>query len=119
MLDFCFYTGKKEAPRPHALAHHVVMTVGSRFLDKHHHFYFDNYFSSVRLAKDLLNRTTYFCAKTRQNPKAWPQDLKTKVGKGECLMRQVGNIVATFGMTRVPSLSSPPTLVQRWALHIC
>ena len=76
VLDFRFYTGKKEAPMPHGLGHYVVMTVGSRFLDKNHHFYFDNYFSSARLAKDLLTRSTYSCATTRQNRKDWPRDLR-------------------------------------------
>lgn len=39
LLDFCFYTGKKEGPMPHGLGHHVVMTLGSTSLDKNHHFY--------------------------------------------------------------------------------
>ena len=74
MLDFRFYTGKVEAPMPNGLGHHVVMEVGSRFLDKYHHFYYDNYFSSVQLAKDLLDRSTYSCATTRQNRKNWPRE---------------------------------------------
>ena len=101
MLDFRFYTGKKEAPMPHGLVHHVVMTVGSRFLDKNHHFYFDNYLSFARLAKDLT-RSTYSCATTRQNRKDWPRDLRSKINKGEYRMRQVGDIVATFWNDKRP-----------------
>lgn len=96
LLDFRFYTGKSDNPMPNGLGHHVVMDVGSRFLDKYHHFYFDNYFSSVQLAKDLLDRSTYSCATTRQNRKHWPRDLKSKLNKGECRMRQFGNIVCTY-----------------------
>ncbi|GFN87961.1 PiggyBac transposable element-derived protein 4-like [Plakobranchus ocellatus] len=96
LTDFFMYTGKSDAPMQNGLGHHVVMTVGRRFLDKYHHFYFDNFFSSVRLVKDLLQRNTYSCSTVRTNRRHWPQDLKCKMDQGECKMRQVGNLVACF-----------------------
>ena len=94
MLDFKFYTGKSEAPIKKGIGHSVVMKQGTRFLDKYHHFYYDNCFSSVRLAKDLLDRLTYSCAPIHQNCKLWPMDLKGKLAKSECHFRQIGNLVA-------------------------
>lgn len=79
---------------PYVLGHHVVMNVGRRFLYKNHHFYFDNYFSSIRLAKEL-DRNTYSCATPRQNRRDWPEHLKGKLNKEECKLRQFGNIVCT------------------------
>ena len=107
MLDFRFYTGKKEAPIPHGLGHHVVMTLASRFLDKNHHFYFDNYFSSARLVKDLLTRSTYSCATTRQNRKDWPRDLRSKINKGECRKEKWETLLPPFGMTIISTDASP------------
>ncbi|KAK3789328.1 hypothetical protein RRG08_001716 [Elysia crispata] len=55
LTDFVFYTGKCDTPMPNGLGHHVVMSLTDRHLDKYHHVYMDNFFSSVTLARDLLN----------------------------------------------------------------
>lgn len=85
------------------LGHHVVTTVGAQYLHKHHHFFFDNFFNSVSLQKELLDAQTYACGTIRVNRKDWPKDLvfnqKTKkdkkMKKGETRMRQRGEMVAT------------------------
>uniref|UniRef100_A0A0B7BCZ6 PiggyBac transposable element-derived protein domain-containing protein n=1 Tax=Arion vulgaris TaxID=1028688 RepID=A0A0B7BCZ6_9EUPU len=51
--NFEVYTGKSTIQMKDGLGHHVVTTIGQPYLDKHHHFYFDNFFSSIKLAEDL------------------------------------------------------------------
>lgn len=99
LLNFSIYTGKVEDPMPHGTGHYIVTQLGERFLGKRHHFFFDNYFSSVQLAEDLLRQQTYCCSTIRPNRKGWPLDLKPKAlkkfKKGDVMVRQKGNLVAT------------------------
>ena len=44
-------------------------------LDKHHKVYFDNYYSSPTLIKDLLERSTYSCGTVRTNRKRFPSQI--------------------------------------------
>ena len=62
LLNFKFYTGKEFDPMPNGVGHHVVLNTAASYLDKKHCIYFDNYFSSVILAEDLLKRDTYCCS---------------------------------------------------------
>ena len=114
LCDFSFYTGKENTPMPKGLGHHVVMSLGSRFLYKFHHFYFDNFFSSVQLAHDLLERSTYSCATVRVNRKHWPSQLKGNIKPGECFWRQFGNIIACWWRDKRPlfmiSTNASPTM---------
>ena len=94
MCNFQFYTGKVHDPMPHGIGHHVIFKVGSPYLDKGHHFYFDNYFSSVKLAEDLLTANTHSCATIRTNRKGWPLR-KKKMKGGELRFLQKGRLLAT------------------------
>ena len=96
LLDFEFYTGKSDTVMPNGLGYSVIQKLGQPYLHKNHHFYFDNYFSSVKLAHDLLSSSTYSCATTRQNRRHWPKDLKGKLNKNQCQMRQIGSLVACW-----------------------
>ena len=102
LCDFNFYTGKEDAPMSKGLGHHLIMNLGSRFLDKFHHFYFDNFFSSVQLAHDLLERSTYSCATVRSNHKHWPAALKGNIKPEQCFWRQCGNIVSCWWRDKQP-----------------
>ncbi|KAK7108475.1 hypothetical protein V1264_016211 [Littorina saxatilis] len=102
LLDFDVYTGKSQTGMKGGLGHHV-MTVGKRFLEKGHHFYHDNFFTSIQLADELLDLKTRCCGTIRINRKGWPKELtfnkKTKKADrlkvGEVKMMQRGNMVAT------------------------
>ena len=81
----------------------MVTTVGAKYLDKNHQFFFDNFFTSPALVKELLERKTYACGTCRVRRRGWPKDLvfgqKTKkadrMQPGETKMRQDGVMVAT------------------------
>ena len=99
MLEYDVYLGRIKEPMTNGVGHHVINKMGARFLDKGHHLYFDNFFSSVKLAADLLEKKTYSCSTIRVNREGWPADLRKaqmkKMKKGEVHFRQDGNLVAT------------------------
>ena len=113
LLDFSVYCGKSETSSGKGLGYDVIMGLGQRFLDRYHHFFYDNFFASVHLVHDLLQRGTYSCATIRPNRKGWPKDLSVKT-KGLIRMRQIGNLVACFWFDKRPvnilSTNSNPTL---------
>ena len=106
MLDFEVYLGRSTKPTPHGVGHQVVMDLAEPFLDMGHHLFFDNYFSSVKLAKDLLARNTYMCSTIRTNRVGWPKDLGSAAAKsmkaGDVYFRQEGNLVATLWKDKRP-----------------
>ena len=55
----------------------VVMRLCEPFLNKSHFIFYDNYFSTVELAKTLVMKNTYCCGTARPNRKGFPTDLKT------------------------------------------
>ena len=118
ILNFKVYTGKREVSSNNGLGYDVVMAMTEPFLDKRHEIYFDNFFSSPRLAEDLLARDTYCCATIRPNRKGWPMK-KSKQKKGEFKMQQKGLLVACQWTDKrqvnMLSTNSNPemTLVQR------
>ena len=71
-----------------------MKSIATPFQNRNHHLYYDNFFSSMALAKDLLQQKTYSCATTPPNHKGWPLP-KSKQKKGECSFLQDGNLVAT------------------------
>ena len=70
------YTGASTEKESGGLGPAVVLKLANPLLDKSHFLYYDNYFSSIDLAKTLLSRKTYTIAITRSNRKKWPQELK-------------------------------------------
>ena len=95
---FRVYTGKFEQASDDGQGFDVVMEMGRLLLDKWHHFYFDNFFTSVKLAEKLLSRNTYMCGTIRTNRKGWPKDLRAKKKKKDdpaVKYRQSGNLLAT------------------------
>ena len=80
VLNFKFYTGKEDIS-PAGQGYDVVMQMVQPYLDKCHHVYYDNFFSSVKLVEDLLASDTYSCGTIRPNRKGWPLS-KCKQRKG-------------------------------------
>ena len=93
------------------LGYYVVWTLGEPYLDDHRHFFFDNFFTSTDLMRDLESRDTYACGTVRINRRDFPADLKrAKLVRGEIRTRQCGNLVATMWRDkRVVSLLSTNT----------
>ena len=69
-------------------------------------FFFDNFFSSMKLAQDLQARSTLMCSKIRLNRKGWPKELSASVSKkmkcGEVKFCQDENMVATLWKHKRP-----------------
>ncbi|XP_059162842.1 piggyBac transposable element-derived protein 4-like [Physella acuta] len=96
LLDFEFYAGKSDTALPNGLGYHVIWSLGQRFLHKYHHFYYDNFFSSIKLSVDLMTNDTYSCGTIRQNRKHWPKELTGKLKVNHCEWRQIDNLVACW-----------------------
>ena len=119
MLDIDVYTGKQNTPMPNGVGHHVVMKMATDFLDKNHHLYYDNYFASVKLAEDLLERSTYCCSTIRAGRRGWPQQFKPanikRIDPGGIRMRTKDHLVATVWNDKrkvsVLSTNAPATIV--------
>ena len=84
---------------PHGLGHHVIMKMADWFLERGHHLFFDNCFSSVKLGQDLEGKGTYMCSTIHMNRSGWPKELNAQCAKkikaGNVHFRQYGNTVAT------------------------
>ena len=69
------YTGRKE-DREVGLGAYVVKKLMEGLKDKHHHVFFDNYFTSFRLLEDLEKDGIYVCGTARKDRKEFPAALK-------------------------------------------
>ena len=59
------YTGKKSGGQPkHGLGHRDVSDLVSDLMGKNYHIFCDNFFTSVRLAEDLLSDKLHLCGTT-------------------------------------------------------
>ena len=66
------YTGKGGRQPEHDLSHRVVSDLVCDLHGKNYHIFCDNFFTSVRLAKDLLRNDFYLCGTTRSNRTDFP-----------------------------------------------
>ena len=102
VCDFQVYTGKKQdGATEQNLGYRVVHDLTRNFVGKNHHVFFDNFFSTVKLAEDLLKDGIYCCATARANRKDFPKDLAAKspivkrLKRRESIHRRKENVVAT------------------------
>lgn len=65
------------------------------FMNKHHHVFFDNFFSSVKLLCHLEAKDTYACATVRSNRQELPPCAQQRLRAGDKVVLQKGNIVFT------------------------
>ena len=87
---FQVYSGKNRTNsdlfRRKGLRYYVVWTLGEPYLDNNRHFFFDNFFTSADLMRDLQSRNTYACGTVRQNRKDFPANLmRMKLVAGEVI----------------------------------
>ena len=73
---FQIYLGKNrtnsELFQLKGLCYYVVWTLGEPYLDDHRHFFFDNFFTSTTLMRDLESRGMYACGTVRINRRDFP-----------------------------------------------
>lgn len=97
VLNFDVYLGKEpnQRPRIYGLGYDVVTSMIRPYMNKNHHVFFDNFFSSVKLLEHLASNDTYACATVRCSRKDLPPCAKDKLRPGQKLVRQKGNVVFT------------------------
>ena len=96
VLNFDVYLGKEANQRRiYGLGYDVVTKMIRPFMNKNHHVYFDNFFSSVTLLEHLETNDTYACATVRCNRKDLPHCAKEKLRPGEKVVSQKGHVVFT------------------------
>ena len=87
IVGFHIYTGKNHTcisnasnPLDHECSKTTKIVLGSlestNLLDKGHHVYMDNYYSSPELFSELYYRQTYACGTVHQNRKGLPNAVK-------------------------------------------
>ncbi|XP_050414127.2 piggyBac transposable element-derived protein 4 [Patella vulgata] len=93
---FNVYTGKSlDGVQEKNLGHKVVMDLMETMLYEYRHVYFDNFFTSIDLAIELLNKKTYCCGTIRSNRKYYPLSHVHKLAKGSTKFIQSNNLIAT------------------------
>eukprot|EP00795_Rhopilema_esculentum_P011119 gene11119-19997_t len=96
-LQFQIYTGRSSDGAEHGLAVFVVFDLILPYLDKGYHLFFDNFYTILKLVKDLLARNIFSCGTIRVDRGAFPVSFKnTKLERGETVYIRNGDIVAVF-----------------------
>ena len=73
VIYYDVYLGSEEGVwRIHGLGYDVVMKMIQPYMNKNHHVYFDNFFSSPVLLEHLELQQTYACSTVRCNRKGLP-----------------------------------------------
>jgi len=79
LINFEIYTGKNSNNLTEfGLGENVVLNLSQYLEMKFHCIYFDNFFTSLPLAKKLLNNDIFSCGTFRINKKYYPKDLMKK-----------------------------------------
>ncbi|CAH2012125.1 unnamed protein product [Acanthoscelides obtectus] len=93
IMKLQIYTGAADDMGGKGHAANVVLHLASDYLDKGYSIYMDNYYNSVRLARQLLNRMTYCTGTLRAGRKETPGDVsKAKLKVGESVQRYGGHV---------------------------
>ncbi|XP_045207066.2 piggyBac transposable element-derived protein 5-like [Mercenaria mercenaria] len=107
--DIQVYLGKENRDEDKGLGERVVMDLVTPILNRGHHVYCDNYFTTVGLFEELQQQRTYACGTFRSNR------------RGISITMQKGNMVATawrdkktvFILSTNFDPTTPRTTVQR------
>ena len=88
------YTGKRQDTSVHGATYDVCMRLMNSYLNRGHHLYTDNYYTSPTLFSHLYSRGTDACGTLRQNRKHVPLGIKNaKPPKGETVVMSNGPLV--------------------------
>ena len=81
LLDFNIYTGKKATnARLGSMTQQVVTDLVEPLYNKHHHVYFDKFFTSVSLLEKLLKNKAYACGTARRGRRGLPDPQEVQAG---------------------------------------
>lgn len=97
VLNFDVYLGKEAEGRRciYGLGYDVVTKLIRPYMNRNHHVYFDNFFTTTKLLEHLESNDTFACGTVRCNRKDLPPCAKDKLGVGQKEVRQKGHIVFT------------------------
>jgi hypothetical protein len=78
--DFEVYIGKNDTnpPTENGLGYDVVMRLVRRLLNQGYRVFFDNFYTSVKLVKDLFQNGTPSCGTVAENRVDFPKSMKGK-----------------------------------------
>ena len=101
LSSFCFqfqvYTRKIDNETEQGLSPRVVFDPLSKYLRKEYHVYLDNFYTSLRLVKDLKDANTYAYGTIRVNRRQFPDNLKNvKLNKGSSLFIRYDSLIAVY-----------------------
>ena len=83
-LNYDVYPGRQYRAGPNGLGYEVVTKLLSEYMGKHHHVFFDRFFTGIPLVEFLLRQNTYACGTIMTNRKGVPKEVKSaKLKKGE------------------------------------
>ena len=77
--DFDVYTGRRNAdeePSANGLGYDVVMKLSHPLANQGYHLYFDNFYTSPKLVKDLYELQIPSCGTAAENRRAFPEAMK-------------------------------------------
>lgn len=105
MCDFNIYEGKDDI-QGKRLGYKVVTSLCEELYDKNYWIFFDNFFTSIPLMEDLLERQTFACGTVRAHSKGLPQEIipkkEDKLARGQHLCRVKGRLVALTWQDKKP-----------------
>ncbi|CAH2016587.1 unnamed protein product [Acanthoscelides obtectus] len=73
MCEFQIYTGKVDHAPEKKLGERVVIDLSRNLVGKNHKIYFENFFNSVELQRQLINNKIYSCGTLRKGRKHCPE----------------------------------------------
>jgi len=120
------YKGKREEIQVGSTSkiNSLVFRILEAFLDKVHTVFMDNYYNSISLSRELLNRKTHTTGTLRSNRKGNPKCVTTKKLKsGEYIWRRQENIYVSKWKDKKDVLTIttkyPPQLLSSYDLCLC
>ena len=117
LLDFLVYHGNmstelNEMGQHSLLTERIPTILMQKYLNKGHHLFVDNYYTSLGLANHLLENGTHITGTIRDNRKHFPNELKAvQLGKGEAAYYQSdGIVIAKFRAHKDKAVGKPKTV---------
>ena len=118
LLDFLVYHGNiagslVEIEYGSVLRERIPTTLMERYLNKGHHLFIDNYYTSLPLAKYLLQKATHVTGIITEGRKKFPTELKqVNVEKGEAVFYHSNDTVVGKYRSHKNKASGKPKLVN-------
>lgn len=93
--NFQIYTGATDQGPEQGLSYRVVHDLMETFFNKNHNLFIDNFYTSLNLAKSLLDKDTYVCGTISTNRGEFPKSyVDEKLIRGKSIYLKMGNVLA-------------------------